>query len=132
MSPYTPPPKTKKNYANFVCDIKLSKTETHRVCLTVGGDKLTYDGNPSSPAISLLDLKIHLNSVISDACKGDRYLTADIINYYLNNPMENYQYRRIHLKDIPNEVVVEYSLLPISDSSGYVYVEIRKRMYGLK
>ena len=46
--------------------------------------------------------------------------------------MSNYQYMRIHLKGIPNEVVVEYSLLPIADLSGYVYVEIRKGMYGLK
>ena len=132
MSPYTPPPKTKKNYANFVCDIKLSKTETHRVCLTVGGDKLTYDGNPSSPAISLLDLNIHLNSVIYDARKGACYLMSDIINYYLNNPMANYQYMRIHLKDIQNEVVFEYSLLPISDSRGYVCIKIRKGVYRLK
>ena len=72
----------------------------HRVRLTVGGEKLTYNGDPSSLEISLLDLKIHLNSVISDARKVDRYLTADIIDYYLNNPMVNYQYMRIHLKDI--------------------------------
>ena len=39
---------------------------------------------------------------------------------------------RIHLKDIPNEVVVEYSILPIADSSGYVYVKIRNGMNGLK
>ena len=60
-------PKGKKTYANFVCNIKLSKTETNRVHLTVGGEKLTYDGKPSSPEINLLDLKIHLNSVIYDA-----------------------------------------------------------------
>ena len=41
----------------------------HRVCLTVGGNKLTDDGNSSYPEISLLDLKIHLNSVISDPKK---------------------------------------------------------------
>ena len=39
---------------------------------------------------------------------------------------------RIHLKDISNEVIIEYSILPIADSSGYVYIEIRKGMYGLK
>ena len=122
----------KITYANFFCNIKLSKTETRRDCLTVGGDKLTYDCDSSSPAISLIDLKIHLNSVISDARKDTRYLTVDIINYYLNNPLANYQYMRIHLKDIPNEVVIEYSLLPIADSSRYVYVEIRKGVYGLK
>ena len=59
-------------------------------------------------------------------------MTADIINYYLNKPMANYQYMWIHLKDIPNKVVVEDSLLPIDDSSGYVYFNIRKGMYGLK
>ena len=123
------PQRPKITYANFVCDIKLSKNETHRVRLTVGGDKLAYDGDklaydgdPSSPAISLLDLKIHLNFVISDARKGACYLTADIINYYLNNPMANFQYMLIHIKDIPHKLVVEYSLLSIPDASGYVYV----------
>ena len=46
--------------------------------------------------------------------------------------MATFQYMRIHHKDIPNKVVVEYSLLPISDASGYVYIEISKGMYGLK
>ena len=100
--------------------------------MTVGDDKLTYDSDPSSPEISLLDLKIHLNSVIYDACKGARYITADIINYYLNNPMPKFHYMQIHLKDIPHEVIVEYSLLSISDLSGYVHVDIRKGVYGLK
>ena len=109
------PQRPKITYANFVCNIKLSKTETHRVCMTV-------DGDPISPAISLLDFNIHLNSVISDTRKWARYLTVDIINYYLNNPVANFQYMRIHLKDIPNKMVIEYSLLPISDASGYVYV----------
>ena len=45
--------------------------------------------------------------------------------------MSNYQYMQIHLKDIPNKVIVEYFLLPLADSSGYVYVEISKGMYGL-
>ena len=53
---------------------------------------------PSTPEISLLDPNIHLNSVISDVPKFARYLKADIINYYLNNPMVKYQYMRIHLK----------------------------------
>ena len=46
--------------------------------------------------------------------------------------MASYQYMRIHLKEIPNEVIIEYSPLPLADSSGYVYVEIQKGMYGLK
>ena len=42
--------------------------------MTVVSYQLIYDGNPRSPAISLLDLKIYLNSVISDARKGPRYM----------------------------------------------------------
>ena len=96
-------PKDKKiTYANFVCDVKLYNTETHRVFLTVEGDQLMYDGNPRSLAISLLDLKIHINFFISEAHKGTHYMTADIINYDLNNPMSNFQYMQIHLKDIPH------------------------------
>ena len=30
-----------------------------------GGDKLDYPGDPSSPAVSLLNVKIHINSTIS-------------------------------------------------------------------
>ena len=105
-------------YANFVCNIELSKTETHLVRLTVGGDQLTYDSNPSSPAIILLGLNIHINSVISKYRKGPRYMTEYIINYYLNNSMSNFQSMRIHIRDIPHEVIVEYSLLSIADFSG--------------
>ena len=56
----------KVTYANFMCDIKTKKAESHRTRLTVGGDKLDYPAYPSAPAVGLLDTKIHLNSVISD------------------------------------------------------------------
>ena len=46
--------------------------------------------------------------------------------------MENFQYMRIHLKYIPHKLVLDYSLLYISDTCGYVYVQIRKNMYELK
>ena len=46
--------------------------------------------------------------------------------------MAHFQYMRIHLKEIPHEVIVEYSLLSIADSSSYVHINIRKEMYGLK
>ena len=56
-------PKDRKiTYANFICNIRPQKSETHRVRLTAGGDKLDYFGDPSSPAVSLLNVKIHINS----------------------------------------------------------------------
>jgi hypothetical protein len=41
--------------------------------MTVGGNLLDAYQDVCSPAISLLDAKIHFNSVISDAHLGARY-----------------------------------------------------------
>ena len=79
----------KITYANLICDFRPLKKETHRVRMTVGGDKLIYDGDPSSPEVSLLNTKIMLNSVISDLHIGERWMTADIKNHYFQSPMKN-------------------------------------------
>jgi hypothetical protein len=66
------PPDKKVTYGNFICDLRPLKTEKHRVRLTVGGDKLLYDVDAGSPAASLLETKLIINSTISDAHKGAR------------------------------------------------------------
>ena len=72
-------PKYRKiTYANFICNNRPQKSETHRVRLTVGGDKLDYPDDPSSPAVSLLNVKIHINSTISRATHNARYMCIDI------------------------------------------------------
>ena len=86
-----------------MCDIKPQKTESHRTRLTVVGDRLYYHADPSAPAVGILDTKIHLNSLISDAKHGARFCAADIKNYYLNNPLLKYQYMQIHYKNLTSE-----------------------------
>ena len=54
----------KISYANFICNIRPQKSETHRVRLIAGGDKLNYPDDPSSPLVSLLNVKIHINITI--------------------------------------------------------------------
>ena len=72
--------------------------------MTAGGDRLDYPGNASSPAVSMLDAKLHINSTISDAHKGARYFGTDLKNFYLSTPMTYYQYIRVLPKMIPKEV----------------------------
>ena len=67
----------------MVCDHRPLKTEKHRVRLTIGGDKLECTFDTASPAASLLETKLLLNSVISDAAKGARFLTLDIKDFFL-------------------------------------------------
>ena len=59
------PQDRKVTYIHIVCKIRPQKKETHRLLLTVGGDKLTYDGPVSTPTIYLTTSKIHWNSVLS-------------------------------------------------------------------
>ena len=98
----------KVTYANFVCDIKTQKSESHRTRLTAGGNKLDYIVDPSAPSFVLLDTKNHLNSVISDPKKGARYFVADIKNYYLNNLLIHLQYMGIHTKYFTEAFRKEY------------------------
>ena len=58
-------------------------------------------------------------------------MTLDIKNFYLNTPMERYEYMRIKIIDIPEDVVAEYNLQEKATKDGYVYIEVRKGMYGL-
>ena len=51
--------------------------------LTIGGDMLEYCYDASSPAVSLLESKLLLNSTISDAYKGARFITIDLKDYSL-------------------------------------------------
>ena len=131
--PHQVPAGRKVTYANFVCTMRPTKTEPWRIRMTVGGDKLDAYFDVRSPAISLLDMKLHINSVISDAKNGARYCTGDLKDFFLQSTMKIYQYMRIHRRYLPQEIIDEYALTAdYFDSKGNILVEIRKGMYGLK
>ena len=69
-------------YANIVCDMRPLKTEKFWVRLTVGGDRLQYPDNTASPAATLLETKLLLNSTISQSAKGARFMTLDIKDFF--------------------------------------------------
>ena len=77
----------------------------HRVRLTVGGDKLTFDGPVSTPTSDLTTSKMHWNSVI--LTPGSKYLVVDVKNFYLNNAMAKYEYYNISLSLIPQYFIDE-------------------------
>jgi hypothetical protein len=131
--PHQVPAGRKVTYATFVCTMRPGKAEPWRIRMTVGGDRLIVDFDVRSPAISMLDMKLHINSVISDAKHGARYCTADLKDFFLQSFMKVYQYMRIHRRYLPQAIIDEYKLTPEHfDSNGYVYMEIRKGVYGLK
>ena len=72
-------------YERIVVSIRTNKTETYRVRITVGGDKLSYDGPTATQCAILITTKILLNSVFSTILA--LFVCADIHDFYYNTPM---------------------------------------------
>ena len=53
-------------------------------------------------------VKFLLNSVVST--KGAKFMRINISNFYLNTPLPRFDYLKLKLSDIPQEVIDEYKL----------------------
>ena len=58
-------------------------------------------------------------------------MSLDIKIFYLGTPMDKYEYMKIKIENIPQEIIEEYNLMPMVHN-GYIHLEIRKGMYSLK
>ena len=116
-------------YGKFVCMYRENKEEKNRTRLTVGGDRMNYTGDCGTPTADLLTVKLLLNSIVSTA--GAEFMTIDIKNFYLNTPLKRYEYFRLRIADLPEDVIKQYKLQEKATKDGFVYVEIRRGMYGM-
>ena len=97
----------------------------------MGGDRLEYPDDASSPAAYLVVSKLLFNSTISDACRVARFMSCDL-NFFLGNPNVKSRVHKDTLKIFPTR-----HQRPIRDwgthSGGWICVhKIIKGMYGLK
>jgi hypothetical protein len=58
-------------------------------------------------------------------------MMMDIKNYYLGTPLPRFEYMKMLLSRFPEEIIQKYNLNDLA-VDGWVYIEIRKGMYGLK
>ena len=116
-------------YAKFECTERPQKAKKHRTRAVLGGNRIHFPGDTGTPTAEMLLVKIMLNSVISTP--GARFMSIDIKNFYLATPMKRYEYIKLKLATLPDEIIQEYKLKDIATPDGAVYVEVRKGMYGL-
>ena len=83
---YEVPYDKKVTYAQFVCDYRPQKEEKERTRITVGGDRLDYQGEVSTKTAGFTTIKLLLNSVVSSIWA--KFMTEDVKNFYLNTPMD--------------------------------------------
>jgi hypothetical protein len=123
-------PKDRKiTYGKIVCDCKPHKKEKERVRLTVGGDRLDYSVDAATSTADITTFKILINSTLST--EDAAMMMMDITNYYLGTPLPRFEYMKVLLSRFPEEIVQKYNLNTLA-VDGWVYIEIRKGMYGLK
>ena len=76
--------------------------------ITVGGNKITYDGPFSTPIVDLTTAKLHCNSFISTP--DSKYHIVDVKNLYLKNLMKNNEYYKIAINLTPQVIIYKYDL----------------------
>jgi hypothetical protein len=123
-------PKDRKiTYGKIVCDYKPHKKEKERVRQTVGGDRLDYSGDVATSTADITTFKILINSTLST--EDAAMMMMDIKNYYLGTPLPRFEYMKMLLSSFPEEIIQKYNLNALA-VDGWVYIEIRKGIYGLK
>jgi hypothetical protein len=123
------PTDRKITYGKIVCDYKPHKKEKERVRLTVGRDRLNNSGDVATSTADIAIFKILINSTLST--KDAAMMMMDIKNYYIGTPLPRFEYMKMALSRFPEEIVQKYNLNALA-IDGWVYIEIRKGMYGLK
>ena len=58
-------------------------------------------------------------------------MMVDISNFYLMTPIKRPEYICIHIRDIPDEIIVVYKIKEKSDAKWAVYIVANSGMYGL-
>jgi hypothetical protein len=119
----------KITYGKIFCDYKPHKKEKERVRLTVGGDRLDYSGDVATSTADITTFKILINSTLST--EDAAIMMMDIKNYYIGTPLPRFEYMKMLLSRFPEEIVQNYNLKALA-VNGWVYIEVRKGMYGLK
>jgi hypothetical protein len=96
-------PKGKKpTYLCIRANYRPQKSDPYRICWTVGGNLVDYQGETYTPTADLTTAKLLLNSTISTP--GARFFCIDLANFYLITPITDpsqYEYLWIPTWAIP-------------------------------
>ena len=100
-------------------DYSPHKTDPNRTRLTVGGNLINCPDDISTPTDDTTTTKIVINSAISKP--KAKYLVGDVNNVYLGTTMTCYEYLRLSITIIPQDIIYQYNLLPLV-RNGYIYI----------
>lgn len=85
------------------------------------GNQTNYTGEVGTPTTQILLIKIMLNSVVST--DGAKFMAINISDFYLNTPLKRFEYVKLKLSNIPEEIKAKYKLHDKA-INRHVYVEV--------
>ena len=88
--------------------------------LTVGGDWIKYPYNISTPTVDMITVKLLFNLMIST--ESAKFMLVDIKIFYLNTPMQRFEYMQLRYNVIPKQLIEQYELDKIKTNERWVYV----------
>jgi hypothetical protein len=115
-------------YVCFVIDNWPQKDDPNCVYITVGRNLMDYPYELTTWTADTVPSKIMWNSIIS--MPNAKFSGVDIKSMYLETPLDQYKYMKIPLRLIPHNIIEHYRLCKKA-IDGYVYMQIKKGMYGL-
>ena len=84
----------------------------------MGGNLINFPGDFTTPTEDIIMAKLVFNSVLST--KKSKIMYADIANFYLNNPMDRYEYMKLTLENIPEEIIQQYNVRNLAHKGFYL------------
>ena len=115
-------------YARIVIDYRPQKDDPNRVRITAGGNLIDCPMELTTRTADLTTSKILWNSVLST--EDAKCMCIDVKSFYLCTPMDRYEYMKMPLSIFPEHTRKQYDL-DSKAKNGFVYLEIRKAIYGL-
>ena len=89
--------------------------QSHRTCQNVEGNIIDYLGDVITPTEDLTTFKVLINITISTP--GAWFMIEDIKQFYLNTLIKRYEYTRLSLNLLPEEIILQYNLQDIDEDS---------------
>jgi hypothetical protein len=102
----------------------LEKEDSNRTQVIVGSNLLHYPGNCGTLKVGMITVKLHLISIIST--KNACYCTIDLKDFYLNTPMDQPEYMRMKISNLPPNFIKANNLNDLATNDGTIYVKIQK------
>ena len=107
-------------YVRIVVNYRLQKADPNNL--------INYPGELTTRTADLTTSKLLWNSVIST--KDARFMSIDIRNFYLGTAMNRFEYTKMPIKLFPPHILEQYKLDQHA-KNGFVYLKLRKAIYGL-